>query len=75
MLSKISGQRPEDRLDIIARVFKARLDYLVADIKKKKKKKTPLFWPCCGYFVYNWILKKGFTTCALFSLARKKWQD
>lgn len=34
MLGKISGQRPKDRLDIVARVFKAKLDYLVADIKK-----------------------------------------
>lgn len=36
MLSLILGQRAEDRPDIVIRVFKAKLDILMDDLKKHK---------------------------------------
>ena len=36
MLDYISGQKPDDRPDIISRVFKVKLMHLIDDVKKKK---------------------------------------
>ena len=55
-LSLILAQRPEDRPDIIARVFKIKLDQLLRDLKHGKHfgkviagiKYNPLLLDCCS---------------------------
>ena len=50
-LELIPGQKPEDRPDIVARVFKIKLDELMNDLQKKES-----LWESYGWYVYIIII-------------------
>jgi hypothetical protein len=67
-IALLPGEYPNDRADVIVRVFHMKLEQLLDDLCSKKN-----IWPNVSYIIFNRILKKRTTTCTYITVDRQKW--
>jgi hypothetical protein len=64
-LAILNGQQPNDRPDIIVRVFHMKLQQLLNGIRS-----SSIFGPTLAIFILNRVSEKRVTTCSYLSLVR-----